>query len=492
MKRFLLILPLFLVFFTGMSAANLQARLATATFFAPGSGPYIETYLNINGHSTLYSKLPSGMYQSAVEINMVFRKDGKIAHFDKYKLLSPEVKDTVNDIYHFTDVQRIPLENGTYTMELVIRDFNDAAAKPYLVKQEVTLNYQPNVIAVSDVEFLQKFTPSSTESKLNRNGFELIPLVDNFFPPETNKMAFFAEVYNTSSIMGQDPYILAYHIETFEQKKVMNEFSRNLRQTSKPVNVLLTEIDIAELPSGNYNLVIEVRNKQNELLAIRETFFQRSRIPAMAESGIPGDYRNMQVSGTFVGMYTSRDTMAEYIRCLWPISSPNENTFAVNQLELADLQLMQQFFYDFWLRRNNKDPYKAWNDYHKEVRKVNQKYGAYKKKGYMTERGRVYLQHGPPDQLTEVYNEPSSYPYEIWQYYKMEKLDQTNRKFVFYNPELATNDFRLLHSDARGEINDPQWQIMLKRRSENMNDFDRTSPRQGFGTNTNQLYTNPR
>ena len=74
----------------------------------------------------------------------------------------------------------------------------------------------------------------------------------------------------------------------------------------------------------------------------------------------------------------------------------------------------------------------------------------------------------------------------------MEKLDQTNRKFVFYNTEIATNDFRLLHSDARGEVNEPQWQLILHERNEKMNDFDRNSPRQGFGTQTNQLFTNPR
>src|SRR5688572_7673592 len=168
MKKQLLILAI-LLFATVLpvAAAKLQARLASATFFAPGTGGYIETYLNINGHSTVYTKLPSGLYQSAVEVTLAFKSNGKIVHFDKYKLLSPEIKDTVSDIYHFTDLQRIPLPNGNYEMELVIRDFNDATSKPYFVKQLVTLNYEPNVIAISDVEYLQKFTASKSESKLN-------------------------------------------------------------------------------------------------------------------------------------------------------------------------------------------------------------------------------------------------------------------------------------------------------------------------------------
>ncbi|RMF31243.1 MAG: hypothetical protein D6765_02085, partial [Bacteroidetes bacterium] len=30
-----------------------------------------------------------------------------------------------------------------------------------------------------------------------------------------------------------------------------------------------------------------------------------------------------------------------------------------------------------------------------------------------------------------------------------------------YNPSLATNGFILLHSNARGEVNNPRWEIEL-------------------------------
>jgi GWxTD domain-containing protein len=195
-------------------------------------------------------------------------------------------------------------------------------------------------------------------------------------------------------------------------------------------------------------------------------------------------------TGTFVVLITNRDTLAEYIRCLWPISNPNENTFALNQLGIADLRMMQSFFYDFWYRRDANNPKGAWDKYHEEVKKVNANYSSHNKKGYLSERGRVYLRYGAPNQLSRMYNEPSSYPYEIWQYYTLG--NQTNRKFVFYNPEIGGNDFRLLHSDARGEIFDQQWMAMLKRRTENMNDVDKTRPRSSWGNNYEQIFQNPR
>lgn len=80
------------------------------------------------------------------------------------------------------------------------------------------------------------------------------------------------------------------------------------------------------------------------------------------------------------------------------------------------------------------------------------------RKGYNTDRGRVYLQYGPPDNRTQMPHEPSAYPYEIWQYYKVK--GQSNRRFIFYNPDLVTNDFKLIHSDALGEIMNDQWQLL--------------------------------
>jgi GWxTD domain-containing protein len=257
---------------------------------------------------------------------------------------------------------------------------------------------------------------------------------------------------------------------------------------SQTVNVLMTEIDISSLPSGNYNLVVEVRNRNNDVLASREMFFQRSKIMQLSESGTT-DFRALDVSNTFASKMTSKDTMAENIRSLWPISSALENTFAMNQMEMADLKLMQQYFYDFWQRRNHENPAMAWNDYKTQVDLVNEKFSSGRKKGYMTERGRVFLQYGAPNQITQNYNEPTSYPYEIWQYYKLK--NQSNRKFVFYNPNLGTNDFTLLHSDATGEIYEQQWEVVLKKRTESMHDFDQTTPSSGFGSHSGTDFSNP-
>ena len=115
---------------------------------------------------------------------------------------------------------------------------------------------------------------------------------------------------------------------------------------------------------------------------------------------------------------------------------------------------MRRFFYSFWSNRS-PDPEAAWVAYRKEVVKVNKLFGCRVMKGYETDRGYVYLKYGPPNTMMDRFNEMDAYPYTIWHYYRAGKY--TNRRFVFYQPDLVSNCLVLLHSEVPGEIQNPRW-----------------------------------
>lgn len=493
MKRnilFLLFLSLVLV--GTAEAKSLRARFSHGTYFAPGKGPYVETYIRIDGHSVAFTSTSSGTFQSAVEATLIVKQGDSIRYFDKFNLLGPEISDTLNGVQDFSDIHRISLPEGDYTLSLELRDRNRTQDPVRTVTQEIRLRFPSDRINLSDILLLESYRPSETDGPWVKNGLQLTPLVDDFFGKERNRLVFYTEFYNSLSLLGESDLLLLYKIVQHENLRPLEDYSGFSRQKTREAGAFIGEFDVSGLPSGNYQVQVELRDKQNKVLASQSCFFQRSRpVEASTDSSMTAAMAGYKdATGSFVILMTNRDTLAEYIRCLWPISNPNENTFAINQLGIADLRMMQSFFYDFWYRRDPTNPRGAWEKYHEEVKKVNSNYSAGNKKGYLTERGRVYLKYGAPNQLSRVYNEPSAYPYEIWQYYTLG--NQTNRKFVFYNPEIGGNDFRLLHSDARGEIFDSQWMAMLKRRTENMNDVDKTKPRSSWGNNYEQIFQNPR
>lgn len=461
----------------------LQARFSHCIFQAPGVGQYLETYTLIDGFSVGYSALGNGKFNATVEATLVVSQGDSVRYFDKFNLLGPETSDTLSSIEDFNDVHRIGLSPGKYTLELELRDSKQSDNKAQKVVQEIEIPDCKSKDCISDIKFISRHWVDEREKILKTE-----PLVDDFFDRSRESLSYYAELY-PGNVDGQD-LLLTYKIILNEGKRIMDSYTGFKRLKYATVIPVLNEIDIRQLPSGNYQLVLELRNKENILLAEQSVFFQRSNPVAASSENGELVFSNRDLAGTFVLFFTDKDSLAEAIRSLWPISNPNENTFAINQLSIANLVQMQQFFYDFWYRRNPATPQDAWMKYAAEVKKVNDNYSVGRKKGYMTERGRVYLRYGIPNQISRNYNEPGTYPYEIWQYYTIG--NQTNRKFIFFCPEIGGNDFSLLHSDARGEIFDSQWMVRLKRRTETMNDVDKTKVRTTYGDNFEQIFQNPR
>jgi GWxTD domain-containing protein len=472
---------------TQASSQNLRAYLFYSTFYSPDDGPYVETYLSISGKSLKFGINEQGKYQGIVNITMIFKQNGEILEFKKYDFLSPELTDTTNLDFNFIDQQRFLLPDGTYDFEMIIAD-KSVEMLPFVVTRPLIIEYPRDKVNVSGIQLIESFTQSSSTSIITKSGYDLVPYVSNYYPEKVDKLTFYAEIYNTEQVLGAaDKYLVSYYIESFETANSVAEFIRVKREDTKPVNVLFNEFDIANLPTGNYNLVIEARNKNNEVIASNKIFFQRSNPNVQVNLN---DLAAINTENSFVTRMTNRDTLAEFVRSLHPISTQIEKSFAENLVKTGQLVTLQQYFLNFWTTRNNYSPEDEWLKYYEEVKKTNAAFSTKTKKGYESDRGRVYLQYGPPNAIAESYYEPNAYPYEIWHYYQLK--NQRNKKFVFYSREIATNDFELIHSDAIGELANNQWQFVIHERGNNPHSVDQENMENHWGSKIDDYYITPR
>jgi GWxTD domain-containing protein len=260
------------------------------------------------------------------------------------------------------------------------------------------------------------------------------------------------------AVAKDQKYLLTYYLESFESNIKFNDFARSYKETPKPVNVLLADINIKDLATGNYNLVIEARNPNNEVVLSKKVFIQRNN-PNTTFSLV--QVNSTDITGSFAEKISNADSLREYINSTFPISTGYEKDFINNALKKTNLNTMQKYFLSFWLQRSPSNPESAWLAYKAQVSIAQANFGTPVKRGYQTDRGRVFLQYGPPNARDAHYAEPNTYPYEIWQYYTLNN-SQRNKKFVFYSPDMVTSDFILLHSDAIGEQNDPTWKVFLR------------------------------
>jgi GWxTD domain-containing protein len=496
MKKLFILLVASLFVFNFANAKKLQVYMTYATFYSPVDGPYVETYLTVIGNSVKFIKNQSDKFQGTIQVTLIFKKDSVIKDFKKYNLMSPEVNDTSGINLNFIDQQRFVLPDGKYDVEIIIDDLNDNS-KPYKVNEIIEILVPTDKINISGIELVESYKKTETPNILSKSGYDLTPYNYSIYPDKTNKLTYYAEIYNTEKILGKDEkFVTSTFIEQNEGNKQLTDYAKIKKETAKQVNVVFNELDITNLISGSYNLVIEVRNKNNEVVAFNKIFFQRVKSPPANKNEyqtvdqLKIDVEKMNVENSFVANMKDKDTLLEFIKCLRPISTNSEKTYAKNLLKKPEINNLQQYFLSFWINREPKNPEGAWKKYYIEVQKVNNDFTAQNVKGYETDRGRVYLQYGPPNSRIQVSDEPDAWPYEIWHYYNIQS--ENNVKFVFLNENLSENSYNLIQSTKSGEPSYYKWLQKVYSRNTATNDIDSDGVIPHVGSRAMEYYNNPR
>jgi GWxTD domain-containing protein len=180
------------------------------------------------------------------------------------------------------------------------------------------------------------------------------------------------------------------------------------------------------------------------------------------------------------------DSLSYYLASLIPIARPAEVKSIMKTLKAKSPDLCRKHIQQFWVQTAGADASNKWLIYKKNVQLVEKNYGNNFQDGFETDRGRVYLQYGQPNTIIVRETSPAEYPYEIWHYYKIKTF--SNKRFVFYNPDLVNNAYRLLHSDMVGEQQNYKWQEMLVKRNAGSTNVDSNSGNNQYGTNSGYYY----
>lgn len=458
MKKILLLISFLCIFSIYLTA--LDASITYATFKSPQTN-YVEVNLFIMGTTVTYNPInaDSSKAQAAVEVVILFKQgEEEIVKFDKYNLKSP-----INGVQEsFVDLKRYALENGNYEIEVSIQDVND---ETNVVKYsgKIEMNYSADKLFQSDLQLLSTSKKSEEENIFVKNGFYQESLPFNFYNKKATELIFYNEIYNADQF-APGSIIVSYGINFIKNENKTMVTIGHKRKRSAPVNVLLNRVDISDLPSGNYEFFVEIRNKEKELLTQKSIQFQRSNpyLKFFEEETLAID-----LSKEFVGELTY-DELQYSVRAIAPLVKNDDVDFINTILSKRnpDTTALRRFLFNFWVNQDPNQPKQIFDQYMEVAKAVDRMYDGGFGYGFESDRGFIYMKYGRPDDIVKVEDEPSAPPYEIWVFNDFPKTRQTNVKFLFYEPGLGT-DFQLLHSTARGEINNPQWQLELYKNSPN-------------------------
>ena len=131
---------------------------------------------------------------------------------------------------------------------------------------------------------------------------------------------------------------------------------------------------------------------------------------------------------------TSEDitTALEQMRYILPTDS-------LDRYAEAPLAEQQKFFSNYWVRRDpnpNTKVNELMDEYFSRINYANREFTNFSSKGWLSDRGRIMIKFGYPDDIERHPFEISSSPYEVWRYYNLRRV------FVFID-ESGFGDYRL-------------------------------------------------
>ena len=449
--------------------AGPRALFETKSFYNPHTGNYIETYLMVFGQNLHYQSIGNGKFQSQVRVDYSFKPDSFHLKSRSLIITGPETLDTIKDRPDFIDVQRFGVPKGAMEVAVVLTDFNLAATSK--TSKEFTASISGSTLGCSDIELLSQFSPSKVGvlSSFSKSGFELSPYVSEYYGENAKLIQFYAEFYNTPlQVPDSQMVFLTYCIKNYEDNAVVDNLGGHKRMASAQVLPFIGQLTIEKLPTGHYWLELELKDRNNHVLTVKKQHFYKKtkalelnyeQLLALSKKQDNPTVEPMSDERNYFSI-RNRDSLVQLIIRLSPIASGPEKVFIQNDLTKTKSTVqLTQFFYNFWKAQDPADPIGACRKYQQQVRIADQLFGSHYLAGSLTERGRVYLQYGKPDNRIQSHTESGVYPYEIWQYYKIK--GQTNKRFVFYEPDFSTGIYQLLHSDVVGEPSNMNWQNVL-------------------------------
>jgi len=453
-----------------------------AVFHSPEAGNYIETYLKLPGNNLKTVSAGGGKFKAVVNVSITFKKEAEIVQFDKYSLSSP-VLDSAEDVFQMVDLKRYSLAPGLYFMELLLSDANDPENKANY-KQKFTIEpFNDELITVSPIVLLEEVRESETENIFSKNGMDMVPYVYPYYPNDFTELHFYAEIYNTDYLLHDQDYLLKYTlIDQANQEPVAN-MAGFMKQSSAKMNTVLASIDMTDLESGNYSLLIEVRNKLNDLLAESEITIMRNNKRQREELS---NLHLVDTRESFAEGLTS-DEVSYYLASVVPLANADEERYIENMIAMGDDEIMRKFLFNFFVSRSEFFPERLFNEHLYAVKFVENKYSTPISRGFDTSRGYAFIRYGKPSYVNRSELDAGTFPYEIWYYNSMDNGEH-NVQFVFLGKDAAVNDYELIHTTYSEGLKNPNWrQVISRGPGNNILDFDSPASRSGNLQNNGDL-----
>lgn len=444
---------LILSFLPGIVAAQLTyipINVDYATFLGQNDKMFTEIYLAFYQRDLTYTQNDSGYTAKFSHRIKIMMKDSVIIdHTRKYKNTVPLGSQV--QLNQFIDVFPIELDPGKYVLTASVIDENSNKTGEFIL--DMAIEDHSSKFNMSQIEFSTKINTQGDGSNFSlKNNIHILPNPSRIYNVFNPVLYFYFEGYSLKlDENGNNQYKYHYYISDFDGKRLRN-YPEKQKSTATTTIAEANGINVIALPSDNYILTVELTDLNSGESLINRKKFSVNK---------PDRKDSEQIIAAKIGGYeeysgfTSIQLMDEFNKVKYIASRSEVDVFE----NIQETEGMKKFLSEFWKRRdtNKESPQNEFKQlYFSNLQYVNSRYSTNLKEGWRTDRGRVVLIYGQPDEIERFPSTLNTQPYEIWYYYSLEG----GSEFVFADMT-GNGNYELLHSTYRTEIKDPDWQLRV-------------------------------
>lgn len=448
-----------LILSTTLKGQDINASMTAKQYAYKDSLTLVDLYFKISANQLVVRESKG---EEFVDIELMLDLKEKESHITKF---GDRFKISLN-INEMTDAyiyykQSFVTQAGDYNFHIEMKDANTTYL-PIINDFEYQIE-DKMALKVSDIFCFEKAIPASKDHAFYKSGFAIYPKFQSgeyLYNMNDTVLNYYMEFYNVTS--DKPLYIERYIKGKALNMAIKSTYSVKGFNASKR-KIESNSISLDELSSGNYELVISIFDEEKKQLLKNSIPFQKISSPKEQKKIVnKKNYIRSLYKKTLFEKHGLNDVhrLNQFIAVMALGEEKTGRRIFYNAIDNTNIEEKENFFLNYWETKDRLHPQFAVEQFANTFNAVQDKFSYRDQDGYKTDKGRVYLEYGKPDDVQQKSKDHDSKPYEIWHYYKL-KSGQGNVIFVFHDRSSSGN-YELFHSNAVGELENPNWQSIIQ------------------------------
>lgn len=418
-------------------AQEMPLSVSTASFknLADDRGDFTELYYMISRSQIQFIEEEDAFVAPfTIKLTILDAAGNEVYGIEEKSGIRATTKNQTDLTQNVIDLLTFYLKPGEYTY---ILDLSGEGLTEQLVRKGRinSPDFSNDKLQLSQIEFCSNISTDLTVAKFIKNHLMVYPNPSEIFDINKPIVFFYAEIYNMvyNPDEPESEYGLTFIILDANGDTV-KVYPEDIKKKAGSTSVIASYLNVRKLKTGKYQLTIKIKDfSTGQIVSVSKEF----KVEELAR-------------------ITVKD--AELFRKMVTYTANPRDLEIFDKLNLIG---KQTFIQNYWKQRD-PTPDTPENEFRQlfiqrwnfvNTRYVNE---SLSEEGWQTDRGRIYLLHGPPSDVERYLGDPQKKDYEIWLY---EGGNYGLKKFIFADVYMR-GKYYLIHSESpdQQEVYNPNWE----------------------------------